>query len=208
MNVKKKIACYCRVSTTEQNTDSQLEAIRKYCSNQGWEIAKVYKDEGVSGAKDDRPALNELKKDCLNQKRGWTAIVVFRFDRMARSTQHLLECLNLFQKHKIDFISINEGIDTSTSVGRMVFTFLGGIAEFERAIIRERVTSGIERAKAQGVKIGRPRAGFDINGALKLKREGLSWAELSKRVGVSVGTLRRVIPALLKTHEKGHALKP
>ncbi len=205
--MSKKVCCYCRVSTMEQSIDSQLEAIRKYCHNQGWEISKVYRDEGISGAKDDRPSLNELKKDCANSKRGWTAVVCFRFDRMARSTQHLLECLNLFQMHKIDFISINEGIDTSTSVGRMVFTFLGGIAEFERAIIKERVKAGIERAKGQGVKMGRPRAGFDVNEALKLKKEGLSWAQLSKKIGVSSATLRRILPTLLKTSKSGCALK-
>lgn len=196
--MSKKVCCYCRVSTSEQTIDSQLEAVRRYCQNQSWEITKLYTDEGVSGAQDDRISLNRLKEDCKNQKRGWTAVVCFRFDRIARSTTHLLECLNLFQKHKIDFISINEGIDTSTSVGRMVFTFLGGIAEFERAIIQERVKSGIERARGQGVKIGRPRIGFDVNGALQLKREGLSWMQLSRRSGVSVATLRRVISGLLK----------
>lgn len=190
----------------EQNTESQLEAIRKYCQIQGWEITKVYSDEGISGAKDDRPALNELKKDCINPKRGWTAVVVFRFDRMARSVAHLLECLTLFQKHRIDFISINEGIDTSTSVGKMVFTFLGAVGEFEKSVIVERVKSGIDRAKAQGVKLGRPRAGFDVNIALKLKREGYSWAELAKRMSVSVGTLRRVIPALLKDPERAQGV--
>lgn len=203
----KKVCCYCRVSTSEQSIGSQLEAIKKYCQNQEWEISKVFKDEGISGAKEDRPSLNQLKKDCLNQKRGWTAVVVFRFDRMARSTQHLLECLTLFQKHKIDFISINEGIDTSTSVGKMVFTFLAGIAEFERAIIQERVKSGLERAKGQGVRLGRPRIGFDVNEALKLKREGLSWKQLSKRIGVSSPTLRRILPPLLKNPENRDALK-
>ena len=195
----KKVIAYCRVSTSEQSIDSQLEAVRKYCQNQNWQISKIYKDEGISGIKDDRPSLNELKKACTNEKRGWTAVVVFRFDRMARSTSHLLECLTLFQKYKIDFISINEGIDTSTSVGKMVFTFLAGIAEFERSIIQERVKAGLERAKEQGVKIGRPRVGYDINEALKLKREGLSWSQLSKRMSVSSATLRRTLPPLLKT---------
>jgi len=203
----KKVCCYCRVSTSEQSIDSQLEALRKYCSNQDWEIAKIYKDEGISGAKEDRPALNQLKRDCTNQKRGWTAVVVFRFDRMARSTQHLLECLTLFQKHKLDFISISEGIDTGTSVGKMVFTFLAGIAEFERTIIRERVKFGIEHAKSLGVKIGRPRRGFDVNEALRLKRDGLSWTQLSRKIGVSSATLRRMLPSLLKTPENGNVLK-
>ena len=192
----KKVAIYARISTTDQNVDSQLDAVKKYCKNQDWEISKIYKDEGISGTKDDRPALSELKKACSNAKRGWSAVVVYRFDRVARSTSHLLECLQLFKNNKVDFISISEGIDTSTSVGKMVFTFLGAIAEFEREIIRERVMTGIQRAKQNNVHCGRPRKGFDVATAMKLKAQGLGYKQISKRLNVPRATIFRYLSAL------------
>ena len=204
----KKVIAYARVSTDLQDTGSQIEAIKRYCDNQGWTLKKVYEDKGISGAKDDRPALNELKKDCGNEKRGFSAVVCFRFDRMARSTAHLLEILNLFQRQKIDFVSVNEGIDTSTPIGKCCYVMVSAISELERSIIQERVRAGLEKAKGQGVILGRPRKGFDINESLRLKKEGLSWSQLSKRVGVSSATLRRVLPPLLKNHESKNALKP
>ena len=190
----KKVAIYARISTTDQNVDSQLDAVKKYCKNQDWEISKIYKDEGISGTQDSRPALDELKRDCA--KRKFEAIVVYKFDRIARSTAHLLECLNLFQHHKKDFISISESIDTSTNVGKMVFTFLGAIAEFERGLIKERVITGIRRAQSNNIHCGRPRKGFDIAAAVTLQKQGLGYKQISKRLNVPRATIFRYLSAL------------
>jgi DNA invertase Pin-like site-specific DNA recombinase len=99
----------------------------------------------------------------------------------------------------VDFISSTQNIDTTTSMGKMVLTFLGAIAEFERETIVERINSGISRAKAEGVRFGRPRSGFDVNKALEMKRNGKSWNDIAKALGVSKATVRRTLTPLLKT---------
>lgn len=192
----KKAAVYLRVSTNDQTTENQRLAIESYCKVQGWEISKVYDDSGISGAKDDRPALNQLKKDCI--KNSFDIVIVHRFDRMARSTSHLLECLNLFQRYGIEFVSVSEAIDTSTSVGRMVYSFLGAIAEFERNLIRERVNAGIKRAKQSGVHCGRPRKGYDLGEAIKLHNQGLGLRTIASKLGVSYATIHRGLKSVTK----------
>jgi DNA invertase Pin-like site-specific DNA recombinase len=195
----KRAAIYLRVSTTDQNVENQRRAIEQYCQLQGWRVAKVYEDVGVSGAQDRREGLDALKKDA--PKNRFDVVLVWKFDRLARSTQHLLEVLALLQRYGVDFVSTTEAVDSSTPAGKMVLTFLGAIAEFEREIIRERVVCGLERAKANGVQLGRPRAGFDVNEALALKKSGLSWSQLAKRMPVSSATLRRTLTPLLKNPE-------
>ncbi len=187
----KRAAIYLRVSTSEQTTENQKLAIENYCKVQNWKISKVYDDSGISGAKDDRPGLNQLKKDCT--KKAFDVVIVHRFDRMARSTSHLLECLNLFQRYNVEFVSVSEAIDTSTSVGRMVYSFLAAIAEFERNLIKERVKAGIDRAQKTGIHCGRPRKGFDINKALELKRQGMGYKQIAKQFTVSHMTIYRYI---------------
>ncbi len=189
-----RTAIYLRVSTENQTTENQKIAIENYCKAQGWTITKTYEDVGISGAKHQRPALDAFKAEC----RRYDLLIVWKFDRLARSTTHLLEVLNLLQKNKVDFVSVTEAVDTTTPAGKMVLTFLAAVAEFEREIIRERVLCGLERAKLNGVKLGRPRVGFDIKEALYLRNQGLSWSQLAKRTGVSSATLRRAIPPLLK----------
>ncbi len=198
----KAIVAYCRVSTAEQDTESQIHAIRGYCERQGWTLGRIYEDQ-ISGAADRRPALDELKADCLKGKLG--TILVFRFDRLARSTAHLLECLKLFQESGVDFISVSEGIDTSTSVGKMVLTFLGAIGEFERSIIRERVQAGVDRAKAAGIHCGRPRKGFDVAAAIKLRAEGKSLREIAAEVHVNYATVKRYLDGVAKASRPGNA---
>lgn len=195
----KRVAAYLRVSTKDQTCDNQLHAVEKYCLSHDWRIKKTFIDEGISGSVDKRPELDELKEAVKAGK--YDCVMVFKFDRLARSTTHLLSCLKLFQQHDCDFVSVTEGIDTSTNIGKMIFTFLGAIAEFERSLIQERIKAALALKKDQGIKLGRPRKGFDVNEALQLRLAGLSWNELSKRTGVSSGTLRRTIPPLLKNPE-------
>jgi DNA invertase Pin-like site-specific DNA recombinase len=159
-------------------------------------VAKAYEDVGVSGAQDRRVGLDALKSDAAKGR--FDVVVVWKFDRLARSTSHLLETLALLQRYAIDFVSVTEAVDTSTPAGKMVTTFLAAVSEFERALITERVVCGLERAKAEGVRLGRPRIGFDVHEALRMKREGRSWNQLSKHLNVSSATLRRMLPPLLK----------
>ena len=203
--MKKRAAMYLRVSTDGQMTENQRLAIEKYCDLQNWKLVKTYEDVGVSGAQDRRDGLDALKDDATKNR--FDVVLVWKFDRLARSTQHLLDTLSLLQRYGIDFVSTTEAVDTSTAAGRMVLTFLAAIAEFEREIIRERVVCGLERAKVNGVKLGRPRKGFDVNEALELKRSGLSWSQLAKRTSVSSATLRRTLAPLLKNPANGACLE-
>ena len=192
----KKVALYLRVSTTSQTCENQRRELETYCQRQGWVIAKVYEDSGFSGSKSDRPALNEMLTDAAKSK--FAVLVVWKIDRLARSTSDLLNILLTLKNYGVDFCSTTQAIDTTTSYGKMVLTFLGAIAEFERDTIIERVKSGIERAKANGVKLGRPRIGFDVNQALQMKRGGSSWGIMAKELKVSSATLRRSLTPLLK----------
>ena len=190
----KKAAAYVRVSTADQTVKNQKLAIEKYCEVQNWKLVQTYEDNGISGSTDSRPALDMLKDDVMKGK--YDVVVVFRFDRMARSTRHLLDCLQLFRKSETDFVSCSEGIDTSTAVGEMIFTFLAAISAFELSILRERVHAGIERAKAEGKHCGRPRVGIDLKKAMELKKQGLSYRAIAKQLGQSHATVYRALRAV------------
>ena len=195
-----RVAVYGRVSTFEQAVETQLAPVRKYCEVQGWTIVETYIDNGISGALDERPGLDKLKRDCA--KGHFEVVVVYRYDRMARSTRHLLDCLELFRRNGIGFCSISEGIDTSTAVGKMVFTFLAGLAEFERSLITERVNAGIARAQAAGTHCGRPRKGFDITEAVRLQQQGLGVKQIAKRIGIPRSTVHRALQGLKRVSQK------
>src|ERR1051325_75777 len=153
MNMSSKRAgLYMRISTKGhgQTTDTQALALREYAGHRGFQIIDEYRDEGISGAKDRRPALDRLMADA--RKRRFDAVLVARFDRFARSTKHLVLALEEFSNLGVDFISLNEAVDTSSPMGRMVFTLIAAVAELERSIIRERVQAGVDRAKRQGKK--------------------------------------------------------
>jgi len=183
----KRTAIYVRVSKPGQTTENQIRELTPYCKQRDFEIVQIFEDHAISGAKESRPSLDELMLKA--RKRAFDIVLVWKFDRFARSTTHLLTALNEFKDLNIDFISFSEGIDTTTSVGKMVFTFLGAVAEFERSLITERVNSGIQRAKENGVKFGRPRKGFDIQKALSLRNQGFGYRKLAKELNVSIGTI-------------------
>ena len=154
MSKGKKVAVYARVSTLDQSTDSQLLDLRRYVSDRGWQIYQEYVDEGVSGTKERRPALNELMNDA--KKRRFDGVLVWRFDRFARSTKHLILALEEFRNLGIDFVSYQENIDTSSPLGGAIFTIISAVAQLERDIIAERVRAGLRRARANGKQLGRP----------------------------------------------------
>ena len=193
----KKVAIYIRVSTLNQHVESQRLELESYCQRQGWVITQTYEDAGISGTKYDRPALQQMLRDSAKGK--FEVLIVFKVCRLARSTSDLLQILQQLKTNGVDFISTTQNIDTTTSMGKMVLTFLGAIAEFERETIVERINIGIRRAKAEGVRFGRPRSGFDVIKALEMKRNGQSWNDVAKSMGVSKATIRRTLTPLLKT---------
>lgn len=189
-----RVALYARVSTLNgQNPEVQLAELREYSSRRGWEIAGEFVDEGVSGARERRPALDRLWVDC--RKRRVDAVVVYRYDRFARSLSHLVNALEEFRAMGIEFVSLHEGVDTSTPNGRLVFGIFASIAEFERELIRSRVRSGLASAKAKGKKLGRPRTTVNSTQIAALRATGTSWRDISKRLGVGVGTACRALQA-------------
>ena len=187
-----RVALYARVSTLNgQHPEMQLAELREYSTRRGWEVAGEYVDEGVSGARERRPALDRLWVDC--RKRKVDAVVVYRYDRFARSLRQLVNALEEFRALGIEFCSLHEGVDTSTPNGRLVFGIFASIAEFERELIRSRVRSGLASAKAKGKKLGRPRAGVNPEQVATLRAAGASWKVISERLGVGVGTAFRAL---------------
>jgi DNA invertase Pin-like site-specific DNA recombinase len=150
----KRVAIYVRVSTEEQSTLAQENKLTAYAQNRGWQVARIYRDQGFSGAVEKRPALDELMRDC--RRRRWNVCLVWKFDRFARSLRQLVSALELFRSFGVDFVSCTECIDTSVPAGELVFQIFGAIAQFERSLIGERVRSGIAQARRVGKRIGRP----------------------------------------------------
>ena len=186
----KRIAIYARVSTDDQSADMQLAELREHILHRGWQNAGEYVDSGVSGAKSSRPQLDRLMADARRRK--FDAIICWRFDRFARSTSHLLSALEEFRSLGVDFISLNEAIDTTTPLGKMVFTIVASVAELERSIICERVRAGVARAQANGKVLGRPRGSkIDYQRVMALADQGLSMRQISKSMGIGVGSVAR-----------------
>lgn len=186
-----RAALYARVSTLHaQDPEVQLRELRDYCQRRAFAIAAEYVDKGISGARERRPELDRLWVDC--RKRKIDAVVVYRYDRFARSLRQLVNALEEFRALGIEFVSLHEGVDTSTPNGRLVFGIFASIAEFERELIRDRVRSGLASARAKGKKLGRPRINVDVSKIAALRAQGLSWAAVARRLGVSVGKVYAV----------------
>lgn len=201
-----RAALYARVSTNNgQSPQMQLRELREYGKRRGWKIAAEYVDEGISGAKDSRPELNKLTADA--HRRRFDAVVVWKFDRFARSVSHLLRALENFQALGIEFVSLSESLDTSTPAGKMVFTVLGAVAELERSLIGERVRAGLRNARAKGIRLGRPRVAVDTTAIRRLRASGASWRAVGRALHISHATaLYRAARKSPKIHEANRAL--
>jgi DNA invertase Pin-like site-specific DNA recombinase len=185
-----RVALYARVSThAGQNPEVQLAELRQYCHRRGWEVTGEFVDIGISGAKERRPELDRLLAEC--KKRQVDAVVVYRYDRFARSLRQLVNALCEFDALGIQFVSLYESVDTSTPNGRLVFGIFASIAEFERELIRERVRSGLATARAKGKHLGRPRTYVDGPRVAALRAQGCSWRKISTELKVGVGTVLR-----------------
>jgi DNA invertase Pin-like site-specific DNA recombinase len=150
-----RVAVYARVSTADQTCENQLLELREYCTARRWRAPVEYVDTGVSGSKDRRPALDSLIRDA--RRRRFDVLVCWRLDRLGRNLRHLVSMLDDLQALGVAFVSLGEGIDCTTPAGKLQLHILAALAEFERERIRERVVAGIQRARAEGKRLGRPR---------------------------------------------------
>ncbi len=171
----------------------QTRELRQFADARGWTVAGEYVDEGLSGTKDRRPALDRLMSDA--HKRKFDVVVCWRFDRFARSVSHLLRALENFNALGVAFVSLSENVDTTTPTGKMIFTVLGAVAELERSLIVERVLAGLRNARAKGKRLGRPRTVVDVARVSALRAKGLGWKRIAREMGVGVGTLYRLVPS-------------
>ena len=193
-SLAQRVALYARISTKNhgQDPETQLVPLREYANARGFYIVEEYVDVGVSGARQRRPALDRLMREA--RYRRFDVILVARFDRFARSAKHLVLALEEFQALGVDFISLSESIDTSTPMGKMVFTVISAVAELERSLIRERILLGLERAKAKGKRLGRPRTKINPNQVKRLRRDsGFSLREIARLLGVSHSTVAKIL---------------
>ncbi len=200
-----RAAIYVRVSTDkrkivdekvtyEQSNEVQAEPLKQFCIARGWELYKVYEDR-ASGAKENRPGLLAMMQDA--KRRLFDIVVVWRFDRFARSVKQLVNALEEFHALGINFVSYQEVLDTSTPMGRTMFTVIGAMAELERNIIRERIMAGIEHAKSKGTKsgkpIGRPHVVlFHRNKAREMRALGFSYRAIGEKLKIGETTARRI----------------
>lgn len=184
------IALYARVSTAEQTVEPQLHALQRYAEARGL-AAREYIDHAQSGAKDRRPALDEML--AAARRREIDAVAVVKIDRLARSVRHLTVMAAELEALGVDLIVLDQGIDTSTPAGRLTFHLLGAIAEFERDLIRERTHAGLAAARRRGARIGRPRAEVEVDRVRRLREAGQTWDHVAETLGCSRGAAQRAL---------------
>ena len=188
-----RAAIYARVSTTNHGQDVSMQTrdLEQFAQARCWRLADSYLDVGISGSKDKRPQLDRLMADA--HKRRFDIVIVWRFDRFARSVSHLLRALETFNALGIAFVSLSEQMDTTTPTGKMIFTVLGAVAELERSLIVERVRAGLRNARAKGKTLGRPRKIVDTTKIAALRAQGRSWRDIAREVGTNTASARRAI---------------
>jgi DNA invertase Pin-like site-specific DNA recombinase len=194
MGKSKRVALYARVSTDQQTTDNQLHELRAVAERHGWTIAGEFVDQGVSGAKgrDKRPQFDALAQAV--SRREFEMVAAWSVDRLGRSLQDLVVFLNELHAKRVDLFLHQQGLDTSTPAGRMMFQMMGVFAEFERAMIVERVKAGLARAKAMGTKIGRPKVSPEVEQRIRdLYAAGMGRVKIAKTLGVGVSLTSRVL---------------
>jgi DNA invertase Pin-like site-specific DNA recombinase len=188
----KRVGLYARVSTHNgQDPEVQLQELRVFCERRGFQIVEEFVDKGISGSRERRPALDRMMVAC--RRRLLDAVIVYRYDRFARSLRHLVTALEEFNSLGIDFLSLHEGVDTSSANGRLFFNIFASIAEFERELTRDRVRSGLAAARAKGKRLGRPRSIADVDKIASLRASGASWRAISRQTGLSARTIRRAV---------------
>jgi DNA invertase Pin-like site-specific DNA recombinase len=188
--MSKRIAIYARVSTSAQTCENQLNELRVVADRAGYQIVAEFVDEGISGSKgrQNRPALDQMLKECT--RRRFDLVMCWDISRLGRSVQNLIEIMNELQSLKVDLFFLQQGMDTSTASGRMMFSVFGALAEYERELIRERVLAGQARAKAAGVKFGRPKTITEnTRETVRLLRDqGVGIRKIARTLGIGVSS--------------------
>jgi DNA invertase Pin-like site-specific DNA recombinase len=191
----KRAVLYVRVSTPDQSIEPQLLDLRQMAAARGYEIVREYSDK-LSGTKSKRPGLDALLSDA--QRHRFDVVMVWAFDRMARSVRHFLEVLDELNHLGIEFVSFRESIDTSGPLGRAMVVIVGAIAELERNLIVERVKAGMRRAKLDGRQIGRSRLDMNREQIVHDRRSGMSLTQVAKKHGISRASVCRVMKVVLR----------
>lgn len=190
-----RVVLYLRVSSDDQTTTNQVPDLTMYAEHRGWKIVEQYVDEGITGSKESRPALDRLRADAKARK--FSAVLCWKFDRISRNTRHLLTLHEELSKSNVFLVSVTEGIDATTASGKFVMTVMAGVAELERATLIERTKAGIRRARAQGKQIGRtPQFSVDDNKVAELLATGKNAYQIMKQLGVPRTTIYRKVAAL------------
>jgi DNA invertase Pin-like site-specific DNA recombinase len=204
----KKAALYCRISTLNhgQSVDLQLNDLRRLAEQRGFQTVKEYCDEGQSGSKNSRPALDAMLADAKRGK--FQTLLIWKLDRLGRSTSHLIQLLEEFKAWGIELVSFSEGLDFSTASGKLFYTLISAFAEFERDCIRERVRAGLRAARAKGTRLGRPCVPVDAARIATLRGQGASWVTIANKLGVGEGTVRRAALASAKNPASSVAVSP
>lgn len=196
-----RVGLYARVSTLNgHHPEMQLDELREYASRRGWQIAGEFVDEGVSGAKESRPALNRLLADARQRK--LDAVLVWKLDRFGRSLKHLVNTLADLEALGVAFVSVRDNIDLTTPAGRLMLHLVAAMAEFERALIQERVRAGLQNAKKKGKRLGRRPVAVDASKIASLRASGASWRAISRQMGVGSGTLYKAVQEPLTSAAK------
>jgi DNA invertase Pin-like site-specific DNA recombinase len=193
--MNKRVAIYARVSTANQDITNQLIPLQEYANKMNYQVIKVYSDDGISGSKSriDRPSLDLMLKDAT--KGHFNKILCYDISRLGRNIQHLITILNDMQSMKCNIFFLTQGIDTQTVHGKMIFSMMGVLAEWERGIIQERINAGITRARCEGKKLGRPSSINDslIRAVRLLREKGLGIRKIATELKIDVSTTMRII---------------
>jgi DNA invertase Pin-like site-specific DNA recombinase len=195
-----KAAIYARVSTFDQNVSMQLNDLRRLAKQRGFEVWKEYVDAGQSGGKTSRPSLDAMLADA--QRGRFKVLLVWKLDRLGRSTSHLISLLEDFKTWNVQLVSFGEGLDFTTTAGKLFYTLLGAFAEFEKDTIRERVRAGLRNARARGIQLGRPAlrkfTAKDIRQLRRDRRRGMPFSKLAQVHRTSVWTCFQLCKRRLK----------
>jgi DNA invertase Pin-like site-specific DNA recombinase len=196
------VAAYARVSTGTQDLEVQFDEIRQFAERRGWTVVTTDADV-ASGAREDRVGLRRLLAAAARRK--IDAIVVQRFDRAARSVKQLIETLEYLRRCRVHFVSIKEDVDTPTPAGELIFHVMAAIGQFERALIADRIRSGLQRAKALGKPLGRPRTSVSAEQVLALRTQGISYRAIGRRLHISPALAHRLAGALSSLGRPGRS---
>jgi DNA invertase Pin-like site-specific DNA recombinase len=189
----RRAALYVRVSTDKQTVENQELQLRQVAERRGWEVVEVYNDAGISGAKDrkQRPGLDRMLNDASRRK--FDVVMAWAIDRLGRSLVDLLETIKHLEACGVDLYLDQQSIDTTTPMGKLVFSITGAFAEFERSMIQQRVRAGLNRARAQGKVLGRPKVDERTEAAIRdALKKGTGIKKTARLLGCGIATIYRI----------------